>query len=642
MFADRFTQCIMAQSSNRWASKILALPVFNDVFAKAVMESPFSDLALISAMDVHSAEAFVVKVHEWSGQLSEEVRTPLLDHELMLQQFWCLASSVEKAFFESTAHQLGFGLCDPVTMAISAETARSRRSLALKSLLERPANQPRKALKQTVVEDTSTPLLDHENALRAKWALRLEAIGQKAGSHSKLLVDTTNSEGLTALEHARLRKLVLSSGAPRTMAVHITTWERFAEWMSSQSLEVFPLTNDKLLKYALALDLKYCGPSVVPSFRTSVKWVTSKLAIDCPDLSHPALIAVQDEIIRKRAKTLKEAVPIPIAAVGCMEKFVTDEGEPPAARVFAWWWLCMVFASLRYDDAMHVKPDELKLEEEGLFGVAWQTKVERRRRGTKFVIPKVGFSDARWLETGWMLFQMDDLDRDFWMCDLNTRSSFSSKPADYQRSVQWLRFLAAYSVNHYFVGEEKKLKDMISSLNQVTAHSARVTLLDAAVHAGRSTEEIGLQANWKNPGPLVLKYTRNRTSVPAHMVTQLVKDLADQAHPVQDSDDVDLAADDTALDELQFYVKSQGSRTTRDYRYHCLQLGSEDTIACGRVQFDQCSLTGSTLPDQALLCKHCAKARPDVASRCFRISATSSSSFLVIRCSLLGSFSNDV
>ena len=48
-------------------------------------------------------------------------------------------------------------------------------------------------------------------------------------------------------------------------------------------------------------------------------------------------------------------------------------------------------------------------------------------------------------------------------------------------------------------------------------------MLDAAVHAGRSTEEIGLQANWKNPGPLVFKYTRNRSAIPAKMVQQLVR-----------------------------------------------------------------------------------------------------------------------
>ena len=38
----------------------------------------------------------------------------------------------------------------------------------------------------------------------------------------------------------------------------------------------------------------------------------------------------------------------------------------------------MIFASLRFDDAIHVKPRELNVEDQGLFGVAWQTKVERK------------------------------------------------------------------------------------------------------------------------------------------------------------------------------------------------------------------------------------------------------------------------
>ena len=102
----------------------------------------------------------------------------------------------------------------------------------------------------------------------------------------------------------------------------------------------------------------------------------------------------------------------------------------------------MVFASLRFDDAVHVKPSELILTDEGLFGVAWQTKVERKRRGTKFVVPHVGFADSGWLLAGWSIFQLESLDRDYWMRDLNTRDAFRDAPAAYQRSVQWLRHLA--------------------------------------------------------------------------------------------------------------------------------------------------------------------------------------------------------
>ena len=115
---------------------------------------------------------------------------------------------------------------------------------------------------------SATPLLDQENAARWKWAARLEEIGKKAGTFSKLLLDTTNESGLSHAEVARLRQLVLSSGAPRTMATHVGNWERFAEWAEAKGLEVFPLTSSKLIQYALHLDYCECGlwPLCYPHF----------------------------------------------------------------------------------------------------------------------------------------------------------------------------------------------------------------------------------------------------------------------------------------------------------------------------------------------------------------------------------------
>jgi hypothetical protein len=131
-------------------------------------------------------------------------------------------------------------------------------------------------------------------------------------------------------------------------------------------------------------------------------------------------------------------------------------------------------------------------------------------------------------------------------------------------------------------------------------------------------EEIGLQANWKNPGPLVLKYTRNRTSVPAQMVRQLVKDMVDQEHPFEAPADAVLdAVDLCALDEITFFAKAQGSRVSHDYRYHCLLEDGDEVMACGRLRLEDSTEVGSTLPDLSVLCKHCARARPEVASRCF-------------------------
>ena len=67
---------------------------------------------------------------------------------------------------------------------------------------------------------------------------------------------------------------------------------------------------------------------------------------------------------------------------------MVNEACSTAMRVFVWWLLCTIHASLRFDDAIHVKPTELIMMDEGLFGVAWQTKVDRKQAGTRFMVPK--------------------------------------------------------------------------------------------------------------------------------------------------------------------------------------------------------------------------------------------------------------
>lgn len=195
---------------------------------------------------------------------------------------------------------------------------------------------------------------------------------------SKLLTDQSQNQELSAGELLKLKQMVLISGAPRTMAKHVRMYER---------VEVYPLTVEKIVKFALALDKDECGPSVIPSMKTAVKWVAARLAIDVPELEDHRLTAIQQEVVSKRATTLKEAIAIPIAVVQALEAYVASPDHPEPARIFVWWLLCMVFASLRFDDAIHVDPSELHMKDEGLFGVSWQTKVERKRVGTRLVAP---------------------------------------------------------------------------------------------------------------------------------------------------------------------------------------------------------------------------------------------------------------
>ena len=399
----------MAQGTNRWVLKVLALPVFTDAFSGAIVASPLSNLAFVASMDAATGSEFVQKVFEMAGAFDPKIAQVLLKDPTGLEQFWHVATAVEKLFFESTATQLGFGLCEPSQVhRVLTGADQLKKSATIRALVQRPLKAPKITHAPAVSADSPTPLLDREKAQRHLWAQKLEGIGRRAGNSSRLLSDAEGSQELTPEEAGKLKQMVLTEGAPRTMASHIRAWERFELWASASKMEIYPLTEENLLKYALYLDQKECGPSVILAFKTAVRWVTSRLAISCPDLEDKKLLAIQQEVIINRAKTLKEAVPLPIEVVRCLEKLVVSQKDK-ASRLFIWWWLCMIFASLRFDDAIHIRPAELVLNKDGLFGVAWQTKVDRGRRGTKFVVPRVGFSSLPWLEEGWSLLQEDDL-----------------------------------------------------------------------------------------------------------------------------------------------------------------------------------------------------------------------------------------
>ena len=385
------------------------------------------------------------------------------------------------------------------------------------------------------------------------------------------------------------------------MAGHVRIFERFEKWASAVGFEFYPLSIDKVLKYGMFLNNCSCGPSVLPTLRASIKWICSKLAIDPPSFDDHRSLALQASVLSERAKTLREAIPIPIPVVKELELFVCDEDRPVAARLFLWWILCMVFASLRFDDGVHVKPLELTFKDEGLFGVAWQTKVERKRVETRFVVPKIGFLCSEWLEVGWKVFQHTQrMDRDFWIPELNTQSLFKDEPPSFARSLQWLKYLSRDLIDHSPRVERNERSELALKIHAFTMHSCRVTLLDAAVHTGRTTEEIGLQANWKNPGPLVaLKYTRNRTGVSALMINQLVKDMLQEQHPVQEDEDTLLMdAPDAKLQAIEYFMKKPSPGSSYEYKFHCNSRSSEDYTAL----LTSCSSVGDTLPDPSVLC----------------------------------------
>lgn len=213
----------MAQN-DRWTLKILALPIFTDDFAQAILATPLANLAFVIATDAGSGTAFADQVASWAPSWEEWIGDALFKDPLKLEQFWSLVCSAEKVFLESSVVQLGFGHCEGVEpIHGSSPVSKLRKEAAIKSLLNKPARQPNKRFKTNVDENSSnTPLLDLENAEKAKWASRLEAIGRRAGVAARMFSVPDQPDELSSVESMKLKQLVLASGAPRTMSAHMS------------------------------------------------------------------------------------------------------------------------------------------------------------------------------------------------------------------------------------------------------------------------------------------------------------------------------------------------------------------------------------------------------------------------------------
>ena len=294
------------------------------------------------------------------------------------------------------------------------------------------------------------------------------------------------------------------------------------------------------------------------------------------------------------------------------------------------WILCLIFASLRFNDGVHVKPSSLEMKDNVLYGLCWQTKVDRKRRGTRFAIAAVGmmapaelddegFVSEPWLIVWWRLFKMHAFsDRDFWMFELADLDTFTETEITYHRGLQCFRGAMASAAKKF--GKPARKAHFAKLIPTLTWHSCRVTLLDAAVHAGVDALPISMQANHASTD-LVVKYTRNRRQVPLQMVGRLLQDLrsqwAPQAAVVAGSapaEDDQFSADDEAEVSPQYYMKRSkvANRVILTQKFHVTARDDLSQLACSRVQLEDCEPMGDALPDVSVLCIDCRKKRPDL------------------------------
>jgi hypothetical protein len=341
-----------------------------------------------------------------------------------------------------------------------------------------------------------------------------------------------------------------------------------------------------------------------------------------PDLNAEEILGIRDQVREEAGKALKEAPAVPEGVIVALEIMVCSQGSN-VLRAYAWYLLCMIYASLRFDDANHVDPAKLDVDtlDQALYGVSWQTKTERTRRGVKFAVPNASMSGNSWLEVGYQAFRKEhqsEHQRDYWMPNHKMAKSAQGgvslrvepgEPMKYTESL----IAAKYLMNNALIRTSKQTPELQEKIKGLTWHSMKVTMLQAMAAAETDPLAIVLQGHWKDPkGAMVLKYARNRMAIPVRTIKALTERAAKAWKPDLEPEDGPIMDYDSDNEVNQFYIAVTDPTKLHLAKYHAESLKTPGKTACLKHDLHLIEHVGPECPDVQTLCKSCAANRPDL------------------------------
>ena len=168
---------------------------------------------------------------------------------------------------------------------------------------------------------------------------------------------------------------------------------------------------------------------------------------------------------------------------------------------------------MRFDDALHTCPSTVCLRDERLHLTAWQTKVDRVRRGTRYAVTKASLGQEDWVTTGygcWFTVVTDDYRAgDHWLYDVGDFNCFNPNVITNDVFVTALRRVF-YEATMKFAPESQR-EALVNGIKDVTGHSLRATVVNFMAKTSISdTLPMMLQGHWKS-SKMPEKYLRDRT-----------------------------------------------------------------------------------------------------------------------------------
>ena len=465
--------------------------------------------------------------------------------------------------------------------------------------------------------DEGLSLASKEGLIKIKAVARLKEIAVRAGLASSIMNKDLDMIGAEYAED--LRDMVLSSGAPATIKGHVAAWERMEDWLRNRCEDemIYPLSLNALLAYYVFRKNSECGPAVLPALRGTVSWISRKIGMPIPDLKSEYLVAIENEVFEARGEEVKKAIPFPMDLVAALENMLMSFRKIPEKKptaYFVWILLLMTYSSLRFSDMLHTKPETLVYNKGVLYGSCWRTKVERKKRGTKFAVPDVAITKKPWLTEGLKIFEEIAPEKsDFMIYHLEDWGTISNAPMEYGTFVKFMRSAILFAWHKAY---PEGHPDIVLDATKFTGHSARVTMIDAGSHSEESQTAQMVQANWQS-ADMPLEYSRQTKMIAINMVHGLVKKVRRGWRP-GDTKETDSSSDEELLQERAFFVRKDlktGSSLTlaAEVKYHLQDRKDPKILACNsHVLVSICESMGSYAPEERMICKNCYKKRADL------------------------------
>ena len=201
-------------------------------------------------------------------------------------------------------------------------------------------------------------------------------------------------------------------------------------------------------------------------------------------------------------------------------------------------------------------------------------------------------------------------------------------PLGYGDFVRSMKLVLRKAATAHPVPLEESLADTLMAVDDLSAHSPRVTIVNAMAVAGASGPTLQLQGNWKDPA-MPERYVRDRKAIPLTFLRAMMADIkegwratdsgsAERLAPETDENgaEVDLADVEHVVQadtfEASFWERPRepGSGALK---IHILSAKVTGQLACNKFALSTCVPCDRYQEADAVYCKDCLRARPDAA-----------------------------